>query len=93
MDISSKVSGCGFMNDNDIISDKDNTAKGEGNVIVNTLFKTVKVNGVPVSQTTCPLELICVQTEDGYKLISVFYNNGSQIMLCNKYCHSLATKT
>ena len=47
------------------------------------------VNGKPIGSTMIPSELIKVSYDGRECFIQVFYDGGSQISLCNKWCAPL----
>ena len=49
----------------------------------------IEVNGVPIGKTTIPSELVKVRYKDRDHFIQVFYDQGSQILLTNRYCSPL----
>ena len=49
----------------------------------------IEVNGVPIGKTTIPFELVKVRYKDRDHFIQVFYDQGSQILLTNRYCSPL----
>ena len=51
--------------------------------------QTIEVNGVPIGRTSIPSELIKVRYNGRDHFIQVFYDQGSQISLTNKFCTPL----
>ena len=51
--------------------------------------QTIEVNGVPIGRTSIPSELIKVRYNGRDHFIQVFYDQGSQISLTNRFCTPL----
>ena len=53
------------------------------------MFPQIIVNGTPLGSTSIPTELIKVNHGDRDVLVQIFYDEGSQLSLCNKWVEPL----
>ena len=65
------------------------TNLNEVHVYNQSASQTIEVNGVPIGRTSIPSELIKVRYNGRDHFIQVFYDQGSQISLTNKFCTPL----
>ena len=54
-----------------------------------SVSQQIVVNGKPIGTTTIPTELVKVTYDGRECFIQIFYDEGSQISLCNRYCAPL----